>query len=374
LEETPEIDWVGMNMYRNKEGYRGPIQRVRYLAGTTRLPFIPELGCGIWSHHPLTSTPGEQEFITLLTLMYGLKAFNLYMLVERERWQGSPITRHGTFRPEFAAFYQRLMSFMRRIHLPSLRREPQALLLLNYDLERYTALASTLHYAHVDLYGFPNELSTVDLPLDFRWNVTCEADYRRYDNWLGTVIRLFESRSLDYDLSDTHSSLSRLCRYPLVFVPTVDFMDVEDQTRLLAYVEQGGQLVIGPGLPYLDPALQPCEVLKAHIVAPGSTFYGGGSIWWVGQDEVSTVVGQLTHPVEYCCDNVQILLIQQKYASHTLLFLANPTAQHQETAIHFSGPRRFTNVWSEFFSCCEHETMALELEPYTVQIWEVHHD
>ena len=27
--------------------------------------------------------------------MNGIKAFNFYMLVERERWQGSPITRHG---------------------------------------------------------------------------------------------------------------------------------------------------------------------------------------------------------------------------------------------------------------------------------------
>jgi beta-galactosidase len=374
LEEAPEIDWVGMNLYRNKEGYRGAIQRVRYLAGTTRLPFIPELGCGIWSHHALTSTPDEQEFITLLTLMYGLKAFNLYMLVERERWQGSPITRHGTFRSEYAAFYQRMLSFARRYQLWSLRRDPRALLLLNYDLGRYAALASTLHFAHADLYGLPGDLFTVDLPLDFQWDVAREADHGRYDNWLGTAIRSFESRSLDYDLSDTHSSLSRLCRYPLVFVPTVDFMDADDQARLLAYVEQGGQLVIGPGLPSLDPALRSCEVLKAYIVAPGRTAYGEGSIWWIGQDEVSTVVEQLVSPGEYLCDNAQLLLVQQKNARHILLFLANPMAQTQEAVIHFSGPRRFTDIWSELPSRWGRETITLELEPYTVQIWEVHHD
>jgi len=374
LEEAPEIDWVGMNMYRNTEGYRGAMQRVRYLAGTTHLPFIPELGCGIWSHHPLTPTPGEQEFITLLTLMYGLKAFNLYMLVERERWQGSPITRHGTFRSEYAAFYQRLLSFARRYQLWSLRREPQALLLLNYDLGRYAALASTLHVAHADLYGLPDDLFTVDLPLEFRWDVAREADYSRYDNWLGMAIYAFESRTLDYDLSDTHSSLSRLCRYPLVFVPTVDFMDAEDQARLLAYTEQGGQLVMGPGLPFLDPALQPREILKAQVAAHGRTAYGAGSIWWVEQNDLSTVVEQLTHPGEYRCNNVHILLIQQKNSMHTLLFLANPTSQTQETVIHFSGPRRFTNVWCESPIHCEHETLTLALEPYTVQIWEVHHD
>ena len=30
-------------------------------------------------------------------LMHGLRAFNLYMPVERERWQGTPITRQTPF-------------------------------------------------------------------------------------------------------------------------------------------------------------------------------------------------------------------------------------------------------------------------------------
>ena len=233
MEAESAIDWVGMNLYRNKESSRGAMQSIRYLAGTTRLPFVPEFGCGVWSHHALTPTPDEQEFITLLAFMYGLKAFNLYMLVERERWQGSPITRHGTFRAEYADFYKRLLAFAHQYQLWSLSRAPQALLLLNYDMERYAALASSLHFAHTELYGFPKELFKVDLDLDLQWDIAGEADDRRSGNWLGTVIGALEGRHSDYDLSDTHVSLERLCRYPLVFVPTVDFMDARDQLRLL---------------------------------------------------------------------------------------------------------------------------------------------
>ncbi len=371
MEADPDIDWVGMNLYRNKESSRGAIQSIRYLAGTTRLPFVPEFGCGIWSHHALTPTPDEQEFITLLACMYGLKAFNLYMLVERERWQGSPITRHGAFRPEYAAFYKRLLAFAQQYQLWSLRRAPQALLLLNYDMGRYAALASTMHYAHTELYGFPKELFRVDLDLDLQWDVAHEADDRRYDNWSGTAFGALERRNIDYDLSDTHVSLERLCRYPFVLVPTVDFMDAEDQLRLLAYVEQGGQLLLGPGMPYLDPALFPCEVLKKYVDAVGETRIGMGSLWWLRQEEVPATIEALADGREYWCDDEQVKLVLQKNAEHVLLFVANPTERHREIVLRFSGIRSLRKVWGEPYHCSGEGALDLKLEPYTVQIWEV---
>lgn len=374
MEREPGIDWVGMNLYRNKESSRGAMQVTRYLAGTTRLPFVPEFGCGIWSHHALTPTPADQECITLLALMHGLKAFNLYMLVERERWQGSPITRHGTFRPEYAAFYKRLLLFAQRYQFWSMCRAPGALVLLNYDLERYAALASSLHFAHTDLYGFPRELFQVDLNLGLRWDVAREADDRRYDNWLGTTINALEARHIDYDLADTHVDLERLCRYPLVFVPTVDFMDAADQTCLLAYAEQGGQLVIGPGVPYLDPALRPREVLKKYVHEAGKTEIGKGSIWWVSQSRVHATVDELASPSDYQCDDAQIRLVVQTNQDHTLLFIANPTGLHRETVVRFPGVLHLQRIWGEAWNCSGEGELALKLEPYTVEIWEVSRD
>ncbi|MBV9547998.1 MAG: beta-galactosidase, partial [Chloroflexi bacterium] len=78
MEADPQIDWVGLNLYRPPWEHRQLADRVRFLAGSTILPFVPELGAGLWSHHPATATPAEHEFVTLSTLMYGLKAFNFY--------------------------------------------------------------------------------------------------------------------------------------------------------------------------------------------------------------------------------------------------------------------------------------------------------
>ena len=87
--------------------------------------------------------------------MYGIKAFNFYMLVERDRWQGSPITRHGTLRPDHAPFYRRFTDFLERQQFWRFFRKPQALVLLNYDLGRFAAANSRLNYGHSDLLGLP---------------------------------------------------------------------------------------------------------------------------------------------------------------------------------------------------------------------------
>lgn len=244
-------------------------------------------------------------------------------------------------------------------------------MLLNFDLGRYAALASTLHLAHSDLYGFPSELFKVDLDLGLRWNVAHEADDRRYDNWLGTVISHLETHQIDYDLADTHVDLERLQRYPLVFVPTVDFMDPQDLARLLMYAERGGQVVMGPGLPYLDPALCSSEVAAKYIEQPGQTELGEGSVWWIEQGEISATIDILAQPTEYTCEDTKILLLAQTNANYTLLFIANPTSQQHTAEVCFAGNRHFKRVWGEACSCSGEGAINFALEPYTVQIWEV---
>jgi len=374
LEADPDIDWVGVNLYRNKESYRGAVQSVRFQAGTTRLPFIPEFGCGIWSHHPRTPTPDEQAFITLSAFMHGLKAFNFYMLVERDRWQGCPITRHGTLRPEYAGFYKELLDFLNRYQFWTFQRQAPVLMMLNYDLGRYASLASTLNYAHADLYGLPAKLFQVDLDLGLRWDVQFEADEKNWHNWLGTVVRQLHKRFVDYNLSDSHISLAYLQRYPLVYLPTVDFMDAEDQRQLLAYVQGGGHLVIGPGMPYLDPALQPCEVLGTYLSEPGTIQIGLGSLTWCEQEQLEQLVATQVPLAEYQSSHPAIDISLHRNDEKTLLFFANPTAQAIETTIAFQGQRTFQQVWNGAQTCHVSEQMPLELAPYSVQIWEVSHD
>jgi beta-galactosidase len=370
IEADPAINWVGLNIYRCPQEYAGTMQRMRYLAGTTRLPFVPELVSGIWSHHPRTPTPKEQEFTTLAALMYGMRAVNFYMLVERERWQGSPITRQGAVRAGYADLYRRLSAFLERYPLGTFSRQPGAVVLLNYDLGRYAAMASTLHYAHVDLLGLPDELGVVDLDLGFRWDVGREADHHRSDNWLGEVFTQLKRRQIDYDISDSHIDPGLLRRYPLALIPTVDFMDAADQRQLLDYVAQGGYLVIGPGMPYLDGNLRPRSVLGEVAREPGEVAHGSGCVAWVTADTIAATLTQRLPAPAIRWDTPDVDVIEQIGEAQRLLFVANPTAQDQHVTIAFATPRHLLPAWGGSAMAAHDAELALDLAPYTIQVWE----
>src|SRR5690606_26128793 len=160
----------------------------------------------------------EHEFVTLAAYMHGLKALNYYMLVERERWQGCPITRHGTLRPDYASFFQRLRDFLARYPIWEFQRDCDTLVLFNYDLGRHVALTSTLHLAHADLLGLPGELFQLEPELGLARDPVREADPGHDDSWLGALTRDLTRRGVDYDYADTHVDPDALGRYRLVCV------------------------------------------------------------------------------------------------------------------------------------------------------------
>jgi beta-galactosidase len=373
MEALPDVDWVGMNLYANKEGYLNAVTRIRYLAGSTRLPFVPEFGCGLWSHHPQTFTPDEHEFITLSALLHGLKAFNFYMLAERDRWQGSAITRHGELRPERAPFYRALNDFLQRYRFWECERQREAIVLFNYDAGRFASLASTLHYAHVDLLGLPRELMEVDLDLGLQWDPRLEAEAGP-GSWLGAVTAWLAARHIPYDLGDTHLAADQLRRYKLVCVPTVDFLDACAQAELLKYVESGGRLLIGPIRPDYDPAFNLCTTLSQYLARPGTADIGAGSLTWADLPSVAQHLSTLAPRADYACDQPLVDLAVHQRGDQTLLFAANPTAQTLAVTLSFSGAQTFQSAWRATPSLSGDSAVTVALPAYTVYIWEVRRD
>jgi beta-galactosidase len=374
MEADPQIDWVGMNQYRNKEDFAWVRRQGRYLAGSTRTPFIPEMGCGIWSHHPQTPMPDDLEFIMLSTLMYGAKAFSLYMLVERERWQGCPITRQGDYRPEYAPFYKQLNQFFEQNSFWKFRRQPETLVLFNYDLDRYNALTTTLPHSHADLLNLPKALFEVDPDLGLRWSPRTEGEFGPFSNWFNTLLQVLQSSHIDYNLSDTHLDLERLLLYRVVFLPTVDFMDLDAQERLIEYVRRGGCLIVGPGMPYLDPALRPARRLADHLAGPGSVKIGAGQLVWCSDERLAAIIPEVTPLPEFYCDQPDINLSVHFDQKRALLFIANPTSTLKGTKLSFKGAVTLHSVWGEEHKITGQDHLTFDIPPYTVQIWEVLRD
>src|ERR1700677_2198347 len=74
-------------------------------------------------------------YALICAMAYGLRGFNLYMAVERDRWIGAPIDPHGRPRP-MAAAYKRLLEAIERTAFHTLRRRAPIRLVVPRALRR----------------------------------------------------------------------------------------------------------------------------------------------------------------------------------------------------------------------------------------------
>lgn len=366
MQAQPNLDFVGTNLYANQEEYAHTLaRRVRYQVGTQKLPFVPEYGAGLWWFHSRTHTPAEEEFTILSGLMHGLKALNFYMLVERDRWQGSPITHHNTLRPGYADFFARLSDLVRRLKLLETEKLAKVLVLQNFDLNRYEAVADTLQDAYLGLLGVPWSLGRGSADFGFVHAPETQGSVYQPHSWLTHMTARLEEEQVEYDLGDTHLSVAQLARYPLVFVPTADFMTAADQTRLLEYVANGGHLVFGPGAPTLNELMQPHVGFGAVIDKAGQVPHGAGILTLLPKPSDYAADALIPYANPVCLNNPSLRLTIRASQYHRLCFVANPTNQPQATTLETTDHLR--GLWN---AAGDYAGETIEMAPYTINIWE----
>jgi beta-galactosidase len=140
------IDLVGLDYYHRAT----PAEHWAILRRTTELACRcegrrrPAYGAEVGAGFPAFFAPIDDldSMYTLMCAMaYGLRGFNLYMAVERDRWVGAPIDSHGRPR-EMAGKYARLLEAIDRTRLHTLRRRAPVRLVVPRALRR---LARAMH-------------------------------------------------------------------------------------------------------------------------------------------------------------------------------------------------------------------------------------
>lgn len=120
------VDLLGLDYY----GSATERERAMHARRTTELvvrceareqpAFACEMGAGYPPYFPALA-PEDSAFTVLTALAYGLRGFNVFMAVDRDRWIGAPIDRRGRPRP-FADFWRRLVGVLRETGFHRLRR------------------------------------------------------------------------------------------------------------------------------------------------------------------------------------------------------------------------------------------------------------
>lgn len=247
------LDFAGLDFYYRREDYAALKRGVLLLSGSSRLPVLPELGCGGWPWwFPLS--PEDQQATALAALMHGARGFNLYMTVERDRWFGSPIGVDGSRRPGRYEATRRLIAAVKGAQLPELEREVSVAVLQPRELDRLalcTALTDPLPPMGLSVLGLgPVELGAEEVP-------GLAGSVPREHGRIGRVLeRALEQLQLPYHLVDAGVDAERLEPYRLLILPSFDFVDRALLEKLDRFVEKGGALALVPRRPTLGADLR----------------------------------------------------------------------------------------------------------------------
>jgi beta-galactosidase len=253
------IDLVGLDYYHRAT----PTEHWTILRRTTELACrcegneTPAFGAEVGAGFPPFFAPLDERdsmYALVAALAYGLRGFNLYMAVERDRWIGAPIDPHGRARP-MAALYKRLMSALDRTAFHTLRRSapvrlvvPRALRRLARATHAFGPLTPALF--HVAGAGWRESVIERDFGLDAPPVIAAEAYLRAFERALharGVPFAYAGGETVEHS---TAGARWIVCASAGGLKP--HFVDSLHATR-----KAGVLVTMGPRVPELDGAMRP---------------------------------------------------------------------------------------------------------------------
>lgn len=246
---------VGIDAYTPRDGFRRLRRAAASLVGNARpVPLALEVGVGFFPWFPPLDAgddPTRERDHLLSLLALGVRGFNLYMAVERDRYYGAAISKRGQLE-KHAQWIHPLVAALVEHDWPGLRRHaPIALVDVRADLRFGLAstVADPLTPVVADLLGLgpggPAELGT-------------DADAITARRWQDAIASALELAQVPYTIVDESAPEAELAQYRAVIAPTLTRIDRGLWQRLRALAEHKRAIVvIGPTTPTHDELGQP---------------------------------------------------------------------------------------------------------------------
>jgi beta-galactosidase len=253
------IDLVGLDYYHRAT----PAEHWIILRRTTELACrcegngTPAFGAEVGAGFPPFFAPlDERDSLYALTaaLAYGLRGFNLYMAVERDRWIGAPIDPHGRPRP-MAALYERLLAALDRTAFHTLRRRapvrlvvPRALRRLARATHAFGPLTPALF--HVAGAGWRESVIERDFGLDAPPVIAAEA-------YLRTFERALHARGVPFAYAGGETVALSTVGAQWIICASAGGLKPHLVDSLRAASDAGAVVTLGPRAPERDAAMRP---------------------------------------------------------------------------------------------------------------------
>jgi beta-galactosidase len=246
---------VGIDAYTPRAQFPELRRRAAALAGNASpLPLAVEVGVGFFPWFPPLDEGDDQtrERDHLLTLLAsGVRGFNIFMAVERDRYYGAAISARGKVE---ATWLRPLLAALAEVEWPSLRRKA-VIALVDTRADARIGIASNL----VDPVT-PILAEILELGPGGAAELGSDAAAIGARRWQTALTRALELAQVPYAIIDEATPEAELAHYRAVIAPTQERIDRGLWQRLRAVAEHKQAIVvIGPSTPTRDELDQPLD-------------------------------------------------------------------------------------------------------------------
>jgi beta-galactosidase len=244
---------VGIDAYTARSGFSELRRRAAAVVGNARpIPLALEVGVGFMPWLPPLDAGDDptRERDQLLTLLAaGVRGFNAYMGVERERYYGAAVSQTGVVE---APWLKPLCAALAEVDWASLRRHTPIALVDTRADARFGLLTNVLDPVT------PVLAEALSLGPGGAAELGTDAAAIAARRWQTAIAKALELAQVPYVIVDEAAPEDELARYRAVIAPTLDRIDRGLFSRLRALVEHKRAIVvIGPGSPTRDELDQP---------------------------------------------------------------------------------------------------------------------
>lgn len=357
-----EVDVVGFDYYHPAREHHTIKRRTLYLAGTSRLPYAPEMGSGA----PPWFTPLDQEdslYCATAALAYGLRGFNLYMAVDRDRWCGAPVDSLGVSRGDAAA-WAKLVEALKRVRFHQLTRRADVGLVFPRDyarLSRVTHLFGVLSPSNLEAVGATPVSGCREDDLGF--SLPIQTTWWRI---LAAMAEALTAADIPFVYVDSEAGQERFEQRKIIVAPTFDFIGDRYWTALSDGAARGSEVVIGPLTPELDACFFP---------TPRQIPNGMKRLDLLDEEARRLLVARLAN-IEGVKSQFRVsapgieLTVHEDRRGPRVVFLLNPSLEAVETTVHMPSCFALHDlIVGEAYPSAEEHTLTLP--PRTVRVLEL---
>jgi beta-galactosidase len=371
---TKVIDLVGLDYYDKA----GPLSRAVIARRTTELSArcealgLPAFACEMGAGFPPFFPPLDERdsaFTVLTALAYGLRGFNIYMAVERDRWIGAPIDQHGRARP-FATFWRKLCAGLDRVGFHDLVRRTPVRIVIPRSERRLTRVM----HAFGPLPGMAFSISGAgarercvedDFGLGHPLAVDADSFARAFEEAL-------EARGVPFAVVGGEDRDIALDGAKWLVCATSGGLKPELFDRLVRAKEGGARITLGPRAPLFDGAFRTLEV-PHDLARLGEDPHLGPVIDDVpaaADAAVSRAIEALALPT-YACDPEGVFVTVHEDADGVprVLFVLNPGDRDIVARVSAGHERaRATDVLDDTTFESQSGTLEIRMKPRTVRM------